>query len=229
MIRINKYATIQPASVDATETQAQPAATSQAQSEPINNTPTPTVNSANTWQRASLLQDGIALKNNLYNELEQSPYHLKQEVTYAKKESEAKQQEGRVNDLYGQYKELLQNQANEGTTDRMAESFAQNILFGGSNFEAPIMATKISDSAETKLNQTEANRSKQKDLEEEIKRKEAELAELNDKNVFEDVGNFFGFDGGEAELSQTAEVTNSNPLKDLPIEVATKIDDLDDD
>jgi hypothetical protein len=148
MTRINKYATIQPANIETNETKTEPAVTNQTQSETVNSTPS-LANSANTWQRASLFQDGVVQQVKLHNRL------------------------------------------------------------------------------------IEANRSdlrnEKENLEEELKRKQSELAEKRDRAVFENIGNFLGFDDGESCLADAAQATNSNPLKDLLMQAATKIEDPDDD
>jgi hypothetical protein len=78
MIRINKYATIQPANAESTETQAQSPATTQPQSEAVINAPTISPNSANAWQRASLERDGIAQQAKLAQSYELSKKSIEQ-------------------------------------------------------------------------------------------------------------------------------------------------------
>jgi hypothetical protein len=77
MIRINKYANVQPANAEATETQAQSPATTQPQNEAVN-TPTSSASRANTWQRASLMQDGIGEQAKLAQSYERSKTSIEQ-------------------------------------------------------------------------------------------------------------------------------------------------------
>jgi hypothetical protein len=77
MTRIDKFSSIRSTNVEGTE-HAQPAATNQPQSEAVN-TPAPSANSGNTWQRASLVQDGIVQQTRLAQSYESSKAEIERE------------------------------------------------------------------------------------------------------------------------------------------------------
>jgi hypothetical protein len=94
-MRIDKFSSIRSTNVEGTD-QAQPADTNQPPTEAVN-TPAPSANSAATWQRASLVQDGIAQQTKLAQSYERS----KTEIEQAKEAREEKQSANFWGTIYG--------------------------------------------------------------------------------------------------------------------------------
>ena len=164
--------------MQATEkTEVQSSATTQPQNAELNTTPTPAASSANTWQRAGLMQDGTIKQSFLNQELatDQSYAHNQEEANKAK---EAREENGNGS-LFG-------------------------TIFGGPLI-GTFIGDAIGSNTETKKNdlrkQIEAMQKEVGKLEEEL----AEIQDNSFIETFGDW--LTGSDGGESDIVAATKVT----------------------
>ncbi|HSE41190.1 MAG TPA: hypothetical protein VLH08_10550 [Acidobacteriota bacterium] len=174
MIRINKYSSIQPVNEQTTE-QAQPA--SKPQAEESKNISTHTASSANTWQRASVLQDGLRQQISL------QPKHGEQD--YQNKLDAIKQNKAAA--------EERQNGSLLGT------------IFLGPIIGTVIGEVPNAKLDESKAKRDELQ-NKMEQLNDDIERMEKEAADVKDNSAWGTFADWLsGSDGGGAEMNQTVD------------------------
>jgi hypothetical protein len=199
MIRIDKYASFQPANVEATETQAQSAATSPPQSEAVDKAPTAAANSANTWQRASLAQDGLTQQNVLHNNLDKQDYAQLREA--AEKNKEARE-------------------------DRQSGSLFGTIFLGP--IIGTIIGKEIDPSTSKRDELKNMMKEKQEDIQR-LQKELEEAIDNSSFETFGDWLSGSDSGQSEIGQSEIAQTSSSNPLKDLAIEARPKLHDPDED
>ncbi len=253
MVRINKFSTIQSTNVQGTE-QAQTAATDQSQSEAAN-TPAPSANSTNTWQRASLIQEGKTQQTNLHNNLtEQSYEHAMEKVKQNKEAREESQTGSLFGTIFGgpivgtHIGNAIETEASTetnkspvrdllGTTEAevkkmqagLSEIYDSSFVETGGGFVGDDGVQ--SDATDTKVSHTETKKSQMQDMikdkEEEMKRLQEELKEATDKSSWNEFADWMsGSDGGQSEIAQA---TDSNPIKSVRTDASTEYYDPDPD
>ncbi len=167
------------------QTTEQEAVSNQAQAAVINNAPTKVASSENTWQRSGLVQEGLKQKSILNEKLT-------------------------TQESYGQQLEQVQK-------NKEAREVNGNSSLFGTIFRGPLIGTvvgsPIADKADHENKKDDLRRMIEKESEE-IKKLEAELAEVYDSNFVATTNWFVGGDqGAEFQGESNVNQTTATELK----------------
>ena len=185
--------------MQATEkTETQSPVTAQPQNAAATNTSAPVASSVNTWQRASLIQDG-SMKQSLIHEKLTAQQNYDQTKEQVEKNREAREASN-TGSLIG-------------------------TIFGGPIIGTLIGKAIDEKSSHTEIKQNDLRRLSDA-MQNEVKKVEEDLQEIYDNAFIETGGSWLtGSDSGVADSTKQAE---TNPLKNIATELTPKYDPDDD-